>query len=816
MKAELFVKKTRLCLFLLAAVLLTGCQRTEAGMTVAEPPEIRSSVDASPVIAPPSEHQFHSGNLRISELMPSNSDFIYDEDGDSSDWLELVNTGVDPVSLNGCSLSIHNRNQDPWHFPDILLEGGERLVVFCSGKNRTGAELHTSFTLDKSGDTVDLFSSFGQLLDTAEYPEMKKDMSVVYLNDDADIEEQMIWYQATPGYPNSAEGYEEYLAAADLHGPLVINEAVSYNDSFPEKPNRYYDWLELKNCSDDIIWLGDYYLSDQSDQPMVTHLPNLSLKPGELYIVYCSGDSGLTSVNCFHADFTIGADDRIYITDKNGKLSDRLYLHDIPLNGSVGRIDDQAGYWYFQQPSPGKMNGVGYRSISSPPVASLKSGVYQTSDSFQVELSGNGTIYYTLDGSIPDTSDRIYSEPITVTKTTVLRAVCFEENKMSSAPATFSYILNEYDTLPVTSLVCEPSQMFGYQGVYTAARALNAKCDAAVSFFDNNGDGFTAECSVELHGAHSRTTFKKKSFELKFSSRYGGDLEYDLFGDGIRTRFSSLLLRGGSSANLDTVRDCFASTCMLEFCPWMYPQNTRYTSVYINGEYYGVYAWREAYSEQYFADHTGMPEDGIRMARGPVSAGELFQLLNGISGSSSTSDAAFEQISAQLDLNSLAGWMAIQSFFDNQDINGNIRYVKLSEEGKWQLVVYDLDYCCLTGKTGWSTVLSSYQVGPVCRTLLTNQQFRELLLETCAELYQNGFTIDHITELYDEMLAPLDEDTIKKECQRWGDEFSKWGKNKKAMRNHLNDSRMVDWLAGLKSLTKASNEQMHAYFPQYY
>ena len=819
MKISLILKKVHLSFFLILTVLLTGCQKADADPDLTEANDTESSERTAVMNLALSDNLGFAETLRISELMPSNGDYIYDQDGDSSDWLEIVNTGSEAVSLKGCSLSIRNHNQEFWQFPDILLAEGDRIVVFCSGKDRSEPELHSSFTLDKNGGTVDLYSSAGQLVDSAEYPEMAKDMSIVFLMDDDSSDSanaQNLRYQATPGFPNSADGYEDYLIVADLHGSLIINEAVSYNDTFPEKTNRYYDWLELKNCSEETIFLGDYYLSDQSAQPMMTHLPDVTLKPGELFIVYCSGSSALSSNTYFHSDFSIGADDRIYLTDKNGNLSDRLYLHDIPLNGSIGRMDGQAGFWYFQRPTPGKENGTGYRSISPAPTASIKSGVYTTAEAFQVELSGNGEIYYTLDGSIPDSSDHLYTEPITVTKTTVLRAICLEENSMCSAPATFSYILNEDDSLPVTSLVCEPNQMFGYNGVYGAPRALNSKCDASVSFFDENGDGFTADCSVELHGAHSRTTFKKKSFELKFSSRYGGDLEYDLFGDGIRTRFSSLLLRGGSSANLDIVRDCFASACMLETCPWMYPQSTRYTSVYINGEYYGIYAWREAYSEQYFADHTGMPEDGIRIARGPVSGGELFQLLNEISGSSAASDSAYERISAQLDLNSLAGWMAIQSFFDNQDINGNIRYVRLSEEGKWQLIVYDLDYCCLTNKTGWETVLASYQIGPVCRTMLTNQQFRELLLDTCAELYQNGFTTDHISELYDELLAPLDEDTIKKDCQRWGDEVSKWEKNKKAMQIHLSDTRMVDWLAKLKSLTKASTEQMHEYFPQYY
>ncbi len=815
---QLLLKK-QLILFLVILFLLAGCQKAPSDRVLAESESSAPVPESEQLICDDCADEEPLKSIRISELMPSNGVCIYDRDGDSSDWLELTNTGDQTVSLKGCSLAVRENSRETWQLPDVSLAGGERVVVFCSGKNRTDSELHASFTLEKNGDTVALFSPSGVLLDSVTYPEIAKDMSIVFPSGVADANaspEYRITYQATPGFPDTEEGYEDYLAASDLHGPLIINEAVSYNNTFPEKPGRYYDWLELKNSSDETIQLGDYYLSDQPDKAMGIRLPDVSLDAGKTFIVFCSGDSSLTSETYFHADFAIGTEDRLYITGKDGNRSDRLFVHDIPLYGSIGRMDGKAGFWYFSSPTPNQENDNGYRRVSAEPAASVLSGVFQNDKPLQIELSGKGTIYYTLDGSVPDTSDPVYSDPITVTKTTVIRAVSEEENSMISAPATFSYILNENESLPVTSLVCEPKEMFGYNGVYSAPRALNAKCDATVTFFDTNGSGFTSDCSVELHGAHSRTTFKKKSFELKFSSRYGGDVEYDLFGDGIRTRFSTLLLRGGSTANLDTVRDCFVSTCMLEVCPWLFPQNTRYTSVYINGEYYGIYAWREAYSDQYFADHTGMPDEGILMVRGPVSGGELFQLLNEIAEKTVSSDSEYERFASRLDMNSLAGWMAIQSFFDNQDINGNIRYVRLAENGKWQLIVYDLDYSCLTNTTGWSTVLSSYQLGPVCRSLLGNSHFRDLLLQTCAEFVQNGFTADHLLELYDGLLEPLDEATVQRECQRWADQTRSWEKNKKAMRNHLNDSRMVDWLAGLKSLTKATDEQMHALFPQYY
>ena len=46
-----------------------------------------------------------------------------------------------------------------------------------------------------------------------------------------------------------------------------------------------------------------------------------------------------------------------------------------------------------------------------------------------MEIDGPGQIRYTLDGSMPDPASPLYTGPIELTKTTVVRAACFEEDK---------------------------------------------------------------------------------------------------------------------------------------------------------------------------------------------------------------------------------------------------------------------------------------------------------------------------------------------------------------------------------------------------
>ncbi|MHC1775570.1 MAG: CotH kinase family protein [Lentimicrobium sp.] len=102
--------------------------------------------------------------LYINEVMSSNQNFIYDEDGDDSDWVELHNSGDSPVNLLGYYISDKSDQLNRWAFPAEIIPAGGHLVVFASGKNRAvaGSELHTNFSIKDEGEA--LFLSVGCIL----------------------------------------------------------------------------------------------------------------------------------------------------------------------------------------------------------------------------------------------------------------------------------------------------------------------------------------------------------------------------------------------------------------------------------------------------------------------------------------------------------------------------------------------------------------------------------------------------------------------------------------------------------------------------
>ena len=94
----------------------------------------------------------------ISEFMAANHGTVVDEDGDSSDWIELLNTTTNSVDLGGWHLTANAGNLNQWTFPSTNLGANCIMLVWASGKNRTtvGAPLHTSFSLNSAGEYLAL------------------------------------------------------------------------------------------------------------------------------------------------------------------------------------------------------------------------------------------------------------------------------------------------------------------------------------------------------------------------------------------------------------------------------------------------------------------------------------------------------------------------------------------------------------------------------------------------------------------------------------------------------------------------------------
>ena len=115
----------------------------------------------------------------ISEFLARNGGGLLDENGDSSDWIEVHNPTANSVSLDGWYLTDNQGQLTQWKFPNVTLAAGEYRVVFASGKDRKSGELHTNFSLNDGGEYLALVRpnrSVAQAFSPG-FPQQQKDVS---------------------------------------------------------------------------------------------------------------------------------------------------------------------------------------------------------------------------------------------------------------------------------------------------------------------------------------------------------------------------------------------------------------------------------------------------------------------------------------------------------------------------------------------------------------------------------------------------------------------------------------------------------------
>ena len=767
-------------------------------------PTPQPTPEPTPYISPDAD------KIKISELMVKNDATLLDSDGEFSDWFELVNTSDSPVSLAGWRVS-DGEDKSGWSFPDVTIDAGGYLLVFASSKESTGTELHASFSLSED-ETLYLYAPENYLADSAPNVSTMADHSSVRRADGSF--EDCIW--PTPGYSNDAEGYELFCAAHTATSPLVINEVMVYNDSYNRQPDgEYYDWVELKNVSEEPIMLAEYYLSDDKDNPMLWRLPERYLDPGALLVVHCSGNSDLSTSDTVHSNFSLNStSERLYLTSAaQQRVTDYVWLHDIFKDWTVGRMDGQSGFFYLSSPSPWSGNrGNAYRYISDQPVSLGEDGIYNDVTSVSVELEGSGRIFYTTDGSRPDENSAEYTEPITLDKTTVIRAINVQDGAAPSRAITLSYIINENHTLPVLSLSTDSPSTFS--GIYYNKRKYY-EIPANISYFED-GSSFNIDCGLKMKGWTSLEN-PKKSMGVSFRGCYGDDmLDYDIFGSDV-TEFSSLSIRAGQDYPLAIIRNELFQELCLEMGDNVPTQNSKYCILYLNGSYYGIYCLKEDFSKQYYASHKGVNKSDVTMLKSPVALSsavyqEVYQFCR---DNDMSLDENYDHICSVLDIDNVVDWFLIEGYTANSDVNGNMRYFKLNDGGKWQIAFYDLDWTFNYASNCFTNITDSnreVQVSQLINRLLTNARFREQLLSRYSELVSTTLSNEHVLAKIDELQALL-EPEVPRERDQWGSDVDGWHYRLDELRSFITDNDYANYSANkLCSMLGASAEQKMQYF----
>ena len=144
----------------------------------------------------------------INEFVASNTSGILDDNGNSTDWIELLNTGNQTINLSGYSLTDDASDPSKFVFANQSLFPGQHLVVFAGddANVNSGNDIYTGFGLSSSGEYLGLFNPSGALLSEfsaggADFPVQLPDVSYGLINDGT-FSQPSYFSTPTPGSPN--------------------------------------------------------------------------------------------------------------------------------------------------------------------------------------------------------------------------------------------------------------------------------------------------------------------------------------------------------------------------------------------------------------------------------------------------------------------------------------------------------------------------------------------------------------------------------------------------------------------------------------
>ncbi|MGI9244507.1 MAG: chitobiase/beta-hexosaminidase C-terminal domain-containing protein, partial [Verrucomicrobiales bacterium] len=241
---------------------------------------------------------------------------------------------------------------------------------------------------------------------------------------------------------------EQVAVTVIIPGEPVINEISADNQlTLLDEDGESKDWIELHNPSASTAILNDYYLSDDPDLPTKWRLPNMTLAPGDFLIVFASGKDRAVAGSELHTNFSLRANGEYLALSKvDGGVTTILSEYDPYPNQfediTWGLFPDGTTLGYFTSPTPGSANSTGLVDYVRDTSFSPKRGFYTAPISVAITSNTPDVqIRYTTDGSAPTTtSGMLYSEPIAISSTTVLRAMAYRVGYIPTNVDTHTYL----------------------------------------------------------------------------------------------------------------------------------------------------------------------------------------------------------------------------------------------------------------------------------------------------------------------------------------------------------------------------------------
>lgn len=626
---------------------------------------------------------------------------------------------------------------------------------------------------------------------------------------------------------------------------VVLNEFSAANYNNYDLGGEFEDWVEFYNPSAASVDISGYFLSDDPTNPEKWQIPSgITVPAGGYRLVLLSGtfdyDPGYLGQTNTSFKVTQTAEENIVFSNPIGVI---LENYDFAVDAEDGITPNQAnhswgrdvngtGNWVIHtSPTPDAANGAGNGvRYAAKPQMSIEAGYYASSQNVTLTTTEpNSTIYYTLNGDEPTNGSTLYTGPISITSTSVIRAIVYssDPNILPGFIETNTYFIGDAHEIMAVSIsgstLSDGSWGWGGgTGEFTH-----------IEFFDENGT-FLAEAQGDSneHGNDSNA-YDQRGFDYitRDALGYDNEVEYPVISSTDRPSYERLIFKAAANDNYSFaggahLRDAYVHELSLIGGLYLDERKTEFSVLYINGEYWGVYDIREKVDDIDFTDYYyDQPEgfvDFIKTWGGTWneygSNADWQDLVTFITTNDMSIQANYDYVLTQYNTKSLIDYFILNGYVVCTDwLNWNTAWWRGrhpdGDAKRWRYALWDNDatfghYVNYTGVPSTDPTADPCQIDdmgdvggqghiPVLNALFDNEEFFADYIQRYAALSNTIFSCDQMIHVLDSManhIAP----EMQGQCDRWGGSYADWENNVQTIRNFILDRCNDEVIGGIE------------------
>ena len=591
--------------------------------------------------------------------------------------------------------------------------------------------------------------------------------------------------------PNSfvGTGWSYTLDPNASDSSLRISEFMAANrDGLKDEDGEASDWIELHNYGDIAIDLEGWALTDDEDEPSKFVFPARVIRGGEYLLVFASGkDRRPPREGEIHTNFKLSASGEhlaLLTPELPRAVADQLSpVYPVQRNNySYGR--ENAGGWvYYSNPTPRSTNGTSSVSEAlDPPHANVARGFY--SRPFDLHLTSNdprATIRYTTDGSEPTSRNgTVYSGPIRISTTRIVRAASFRTGALPSRVVTHTYLYNAsaaIRSLPVVSLSTDNSNLWGSIGIQeprnTPNRGIAWERPVSAELIKPDNSGFQVNCGLRVQGGdyirgrydpNAGPPRSKYSFRLYFRGDYGPTmLEYPFFEGSPVKIYDRITLRAGMNDHSNPfVVDEYMRRMQIE--SGRVGARGNFVNLFINGDYKGYYNPTERIDDDFMRSWHGGDNDWDVIAQfGEVREGDsvAWNNMRTVVQRDLSDPANYQAALEVLDVDNFIDYLLVNVYGYTGDWpHNNWRAARERVPGaRFRFYVWDAEWSLgnqgrsVNGNTLTGELGGGSDIARLYRSLLASPEFRLRWADRVHKLFFNGgpFEDDRNLQRYEEL-----------------------------------------------------------------